>query len=390
MHGAHSRIDARAGTRRRWKWLGVLSVAALLLHAAALSGVEWAWPEREAVRLPATPMRVRVVDTALPPREPAVPLPPAAGPVEAVAEAPHVPAPVPVPVRVRRAPLPRAKAAPPAAERQTADATAPPPDAPAAPVRLALNTPAAHPAAPVVAPTVAALAPAPAPAPAAAAAGDEAIPHYRTRPPPPITLRYVMHRGILRGTGDLVWRPQGEHYELRFDGRVAGLAVLTQVSTGGFDHAGVAPERFTDQRLRRGTTAANFQRAAGKITFSGPATEFVLRDGAQDRLSWMVQLAAIVAAEPHLATPGAKVVMYVVGSHGDADVWSFRCIGAEAVETGAGTVDAIKFVREPREAYDTTVQVWLDPHRHDLPVRATQKSGANDEGFDLRLQEALP
>ncbi|MDE2628095.1 MAG: DUF3108 domain-containing protein, partial [Burkholderiales bacterium] len=379
----------RAGTRRRWKWLGVLSVAALLLHAAALSGVEWAWPEREAVRLPAAPMRVRLVDTALPPRESAVPVAPAARPIDAAVDTPRVA--VPVPERAR-APAPRAKATPPAAEPmaaappaaapQAVAATAPPIDAPTAPVQLALNTPVAHPAVPVAA--------APAAPPAHAPAGDEAIPHYRTRLPPPITLRYVMHRGILRGTGDLVWRPQGEHYELRFDGRVAGLAVLTQVSTGGFDAAGVAPERFTDQRLRRGTTAANFQRAAGKITFSGPATEFVLRDGAQDRLSWMVQLAAIVAAEPHLATPGAKVVMYVVGSHGDADVWSFRCIGPEAVETGAGTVDAIKFVREPREPYDTTVQVWLDPLRHDLPVRATQKSGANDEGFDLRLQETLP
>lgn len=383
MHGADSTIDARAGTRRRWKRLGVLSVAALLLHAAVLSGVEWAWPERETVRLPATPMRVRVVDTALPPREPAVAL--AAPPVEPQADAP----PVRVQVRTRTL-VPRARpalpvaeplaAAPTAAAPQTPAATAPQPGAPDAAVRVALSTPAARAAAPVAAPTAAAPTP----------AGDEAIPHYRTRLPPPITLRYVMHRGILRGTGDLVWRPQGEHYELRFDGRVAGLAVLTQVSTGGFDAAGVAPERFTDQRLRRGTTAANFQRAAGKITFSGPATEFVLRDGAQDRLSWMVQLAAIVAAEPHLATPDAKVVMVVVGSHGDADVWSFRCIGPEAVETGAGTVDAIKFVREPREAYDTTVQVWLDPHRHDLPVRATQKSGANDEGFDLRLQEALP
>ena len=44
-------------------------------------------------------------------------------------------------------------------------------------------------------------------------------------------------------------------------------------------------------------------------------------------------------------------------------------------------------VREPREAHDTAVQVWLDPKRHDLPVRATQKSGANDEGYELRLLE---
>lgn len=385
MHGADTGVDAHAAIRRRWKWLGVLSVAALLLHAAALSGVEWAWPAREVVRPPATLMRVRLVDSTQPPRVQAVPPLPVAQPVDSVAEPQPARAKVRAQPPLRRTrPLPAAAepmvAAPAAAAPRGTATTAAALEVPAAPVRLALSAPSARLATPVAAPPVA----------VPVAAGDEAIPHYRTRLPPPITLRYVMHRGFLRGTGDLVWRPQGDHYELRFDGRVAGLAVLTQVSTGGFDAAGLAPERFTDQRLRRGTTAANFQRAAGKITFSGPATEFVLRDGAQDRLSWMVQLAAIVAAEPHLATPGAKVVMYVVGSHGDADVWSFRCIGPEAVETGSGTVDATKFVREPREPYDTTVQVWLDPHQHDLPVRATQKSGANDEGFDLRLQEALP
>jgi hypothetical protein len=218
---------------------------------------------------------------------------------------------------------------------------------------------------------------------------EDTIPHYRTKLPPAAMLRYEMQRGMLRGTGDLAWRPQGDRYELKLEAKVAGLAVLTQISSGGFDAAGVAPLRFTDQRLRRGTTAANFQRAADKISYSGTPDEFALRAGAQDRLSWMVQRAAIVAAEPQLATPGAKVVMYVTGARGDAGVWSFRCIGPEAVAARGGTIDAIKFIREPREPYDTTVQVWLDPAQHDLPVRATQKSGPNDEGYELRLLEIL-
>jgi hypothetical protein len=217
-------------------------------------------------------------------------------------------------------------------------------------------------------------------------AGSDAIPHYRTEMPPPITLRYVLQRGALRGSGDLTWRPDGDHYELKLEGRVAGLNVLTQISSGGFDAAGVAPLRFTDQRWRRGTKAANFQRAAGKITFSGASAEFALHEGTQDRLSWMVQLGAIVAAEPHQRGVGAKVVMVVTGANGDASVWTFDCTAIEPVETGAGAVNALKFMREPREPYDTQVQVWIDPARHYLPVRATQKSGTGDEGFELRLQ----
>ena len=99
----------------------------------------------------------------------------------------------------------------------------------------------------------------------------------------------------------------------------------------------------------------------------------------------MVQLGAIVAAEPRLRDVGSKVVMVVVGANGDASVWAFDCTAVESVTTGAGAVNALKFVREPREPYDTQVQVWIDPARHYLPVRATQKSGAGDEGFELQF-----
>ncbi|HEY9238701.1 MAG TPA: DUF3108 domain-containing protein, partial [Burkholderiaceae bacterium] len=208
---------------------------------------------------------------------------------------------------------------------------------------------------------------------------------YRTRLPPAATLRYEVSRGRLHGTGDLVWRPQGDRYDLKLDFKLGGLTLLSQSSSGTFDADGIAPVRFTDQRFKRGTTAANFQRDADKITYSGSPHEFALRAGAQDRLSWMMQLAAIVAADPRLARPGGRVMMYVTGAQGDAGVWVFRCIGPDTVDAGGTPVEAIKFVREPREPYDTAVQVWLDPKQHDLPVRATQKSGPSDEGYELRL-----
>ncbi len=333
----------RAAIRRHAPRLLVLSAAALLLHAAVLGGASWVWPGDEAPRLPAVPMQVRMVEpvtVAL--AEPA--LAPVAQPTRAAAVAPKPAAP-----RAVRPAVVKAAASP----------------APAA-VQLALASSTA--AAPV-------------------AADEDSIPRYRTRLPPAATLRYEVSRGPLHGTGDLVWRPQADRYDLKLDFKLSGLTILSQSSSGTFDAAGIAPVRFTDQRFRRGTTAANFQREADKITYSGSTNEFPLRSGAQDRLSWMLQLAAIVAAEPKLAKPGAKVMMYVSGAQGDAGVWVFRCVGPEAVQLGGAPVDAIKFVREPREPYDTAVQVWLDPKQHDLPVRATQKSGANDEGYELRLLE---
>ncbi len=260
--------------------------------------------------------------------------------------------------------------------------TALPPAAPAMPIMTTAFEVARAPAAPA--------APAAAATPAAAAPHEEAIPHYATQMPPPMLLRYEMHRGSLRGTGELAWRPQAGRYELKLDARIGPLALLSQSSTGGFDAAGMAPVRFTDQRLRKAVQAVNFQRDAGKVSFSGPSTEYPLRPGMQDRLSWMVQLAAIISAEPTLRTTGAKVSVLVVGSQGDASVWAFRCMGVETLQLGAGETQALSYVREPRDPYDTSVKVWLDAARHYLPVRADTKAGPNDPGIGLSLEAMQP
>ena len=366
--------------------------AALLLHAAALGGVPWGWPEPAPVPGAARTMQVRVIDRPAAPAE-------TAEPARVGVPAPVLTAPAPPSaafdaeraavrpalrrVAMLRTAAPRPVPAAPAVPARATVAPAPATVAPAAPAERVDESPTA------TAPLALLALNAPAAAPSESPLGDEPVPHYRTQLPPSATLRYEMSRGMLKGTGELAWRPLADRYELTLKGSVGGVAVLTQVSSGTFDAAGVAPLRFTDQRLRRGTVAANFQRAAGKATFSGPTTEVPLQPGAQDRLSWMVQLAAVVAADPKHRETGSKVTMQVIGAHGEAGSWTFRCVGPDTVASRSGPIHALKFVREPREPYDTTVQVWLDPQRHDLPVRATQKNGPSDDGFELRLQEMI-
>jgi hypothetical protein len=210
---------------------------------------------------------------------------------------------------------------------------------------------------------------------------------YRVQMPPALTLHYDVRHGFLRGTGDLNWRPQGERYELTLVARVGALTILTQTSSGAVDAGGIAPLRYADQRLGRAPTAATFQRQARIISFSDRPTQFELHDGTQDRLSWMIQLAGIVGADPLLSKAGARVAMYVVGTHGDLDVWAFRCVGDEVVSVADVAQTAVKFVRETRHSDDTAVQVWLDPRRFHVPLRATQRSGRDDDGFELQLRE---
>jgi hypothetical protein len=220
------------------------------------------------------------------------------------------------------------------------------------------------------------------------ATGDTEVPTYRTQLPPAATLRYDLRRGILSGSGELQWKTTADHYDLRLEGHVAGLSILVQTSQGLIDDAGLAPVRFVDQR-RRDMRAANFQRDKGRITFSGPATEYPLLPGSQDRLSWMVQLGAILNAEPQRATSGARVAMFVVGARGDGDVWVFRFAVAESVTTALGTVRAVKFTREPRKPYDTQVEVWLDPARAHLPVRAKLTTAPDGSSLELLLRDML-
>lgn len=328
------------------------------------------------------------------------------------------------------APMPAvAHAGPASAAEVLESAAAPTPEqaaTPAAPLRIAASAAGAAPAARAasVAPSVPAApaaraapaallrtgtaSPSALPASAAASAADagEAVsseaqtgappagpapPIYATRIPPAARVLYRMSRSGIVGTGELDWRPQGmRSYVLTLEGRLPIFgALIVQTSRGGFDAAGLAPERFTDKRLRRGEQAANFQRQAGKITFSGPSTELPLLAGVQDRLSVMLQLAAIAGAwrQPHRV--GERFEVAVVGARGDSHLWSLRYEGRDAVATPEGSVSALRFVRVPEGPYDTLAEFWLDAARSYLPVRVRLTDGKGD-ALELLREAKVP
>jgi hypothetical protein len=221
-------------------------------------------------------------------------------------------------------------------------------------------------------------------------AGEEPPPVYRTALPPAASLHYQVRRGFLRGEGEIRWQPRDGRYRLVLEARIAGVTLLLQTSEGALDATGLAPERFLDQRARRSAQAANFVRERGRITFSGSAAEWPLLPGSQDRLSWMIQLAAIAAAEPERLVDGGRISMEVAGARGDASVWTLRVAGREEIETAAGTVRAVKLVRDGRSAYDTTAEIWLDPERSYFPAHATLRNSGGASEYDLLLERIDP
>jgi Protein of unknown function (DUF3108) len=248
--------------------------------------------------------------------------------------------------------------------------------------------PASAPIAPVAAAEAAAEAAAAAPqAGAEAAGGGEAPPVYATRLPPAAALSYELRRGMLTGQGELSWRPGADGYEMQIQGVAFGMPLLGWVSRGGYDAAGLAPLRFVDQRRGRDLRAANFQRDKGLISWSGVGTETPLAAGAQDRLSWMVQLAGVLQADPQRYAVGDRVQMQVAGARGDVDIWTFVVQAREAVDVvGARVPDTLQLQREPRKPFDTQVQVWLDPQRHHLPVRLKLSTAGGADSLEFLLK----
>ncbi len=353
---ALSSVPAQPRRGRRGALFAAAIVCVAALHWLALATLGPPWFEPEGPPGVPEPLRVRSVAAVDPAPMAAMPAP------REAAVAP------PGPAKPARRPPPSEPAA-----------SAPPPERahqPAAPAAAVEAVAAAPAEAATTAPTAATIE-----AQEATAAAVVDLPVYPTRMPAAGRWQYRLQRGLAVGEAVLVWQPQpGAGYEMRLQGRIAGVTVLDWASHGAIDGAGIAPERYAIRRRGRDHQAANFQRDADKITFSGPTHELPLLAGVQDRLTWMLQLAAIVDAGPERFGPGARIVLMVVGARGGSDIWTFAVTGPDRV----GETPALKLVREARRARDVQVELWLDPARSHLPLKAVL--APTEGGAPLELQ----
>lgn len=220
------------------------------------------------------------------------------------------------------------------------------------------------------------------------ALAEAPLPVYPTRVARSFSLLYQMQRGGISGSGEFSWKRSGDSYESHLKGSIAGFTVLNWASSGGFDASGVAPARYLESRIGKSDREAVFRRDLSVVDFSGVSPDIPLLPGTQDRLSWMVQLPAILAADPTKAKEGARVAMYVVGVRGRGETWTFESSGAESIKTPAGTMRAVKLTRELRKAEDTHAEVWVDPSRQYLPVRIRLALPPFDAPLELNLAGA--
>ena len=202
-------------------------------------------------------------------------------------------------------------------------------------------------------------------------------PVYSIALPGPLTLAYDLRYGILSGRGSLVWQPPlAGRYRIDLAGRAVGLLLLEWVSEGGVDAAGLAPWRFSEKRVGRAEQVAEFRREAGRIHYPArPDRDTPLPAGAQDRLSWLIQLPAILRANPALQAPGQSVAMFVSGAR-DAERWVFAV---------RARVDGLLHLqREALPGAGVAGEAWLSPGDALLPVRV--RLAKDDDVLELRLR----
>ena len=315
----------RSATRTSRGWVAALGLA-LLAHAWLLAS----WPAQEAPALHSAPLLLSL-------REPARPDAP---PAQAVAPA--------------QAPRPAALATP-----ATHPTEAPPP-ADGLDTDTAPPLPATAPEAAVTAQDLAALPP-----------QGEGIWRYRLR------------QAGTEGQAWLHWQSQGEDYTLQLRRQLPGHPLPGWRSEGRLDALGLAPLRFAVLRGSREMQALNFRREQGVISYSANTELQPLAPAAQDRLSWWLQLPALLQAwqiQHGAPLPGQRFEIPVALIRGGLHRWQFSVLGQEG--------GLWHLQRGGLGPHDTRLDVWLDPARQFLPVRLHQQIG-EEEGWEMELQDEL-
>lgn len=221
--------------------------------------------------------------------------------------------------------------------------------------------------------------------PSASPAGAPAVP---VQVPAPMRLLYDV-TGTARGLhyqadAELLFRHDAAQYDARLELRSA-LGTRAQTSAGRITPAGLAPTRFSSKW--RSEQAAHFDPVQGRITFSANTPDVPLLPGAQDRLSVLLQLGALLAAAPARYPEGSTVEMQTAGPR-DAEVWTFLREPHEALNLPGGTFATVKLSRAPRREYDQRVEAWLAPSLGYLPVRI-RITQANGDFLDQQLRSSV-
>lgn len=140
---------------------------------------------------------------------------------------------------------------------------------------------------------------------------------------------------------------------------------LTMQSSGRVVDSGLQPLAFTQHRSRtdKGTVHATFDWKHGVMhtQYGDNDKEIPLPDDTQDRISIMYQFMNL--------DPGRGSVTMPMSNGRKVDVYTYRFVGEEALDTPAGRFETLHYERVTASPKEGKAQVWLAKDRFNFPVR---------------------
>ncbi len=191
-----------------------------------------------------------------------------------------------------------------------------------------------------------------------------------------------LEKGIhYQASGELRWQHNDSAYAMSLTVKAFLLGSRHWRSVGLINATGLAPTRFSDSW--RSERAAHFDRPNQRIVFSSNAPTAPLQPGAQDQVSLYVQLAAAMAQSDQRMQPGTRLQIQTATVR-DALPWLLTLEKLEALEIDGQSLQAVKWVCQPRNRFDAQVEFWVSAAHDWLParIRITQVSG---NFIDLQL-----
>jgi hypothetical protein len=208
--------------------------------------------------------------------------------------------------------------------------------------------------------------------------------------PAPVFLKYqvlgMSKQMNYSAWAEFSWQHDGQRYDSKLEVGAFLLGSRSQTSQGTLGVEGLMPQRFGDKY--RSEVASHFQRDKGVISFSTNAPEAPLLKGAQDRLSVVMQIAALLSAEPERYPVGTMLSFQTVATR-DAEVWLFLVEKSEILQLPYGEVPTIKInrkPRKPRKEFDQAIELWFAPSIDYLPVRL-RVTNSNGDFVDQQLRK---
>jgi len=178
----------------------------------------------------------------------------------------------------------------------------------------------------------------------------------------------------------------GDQYAIRSVARSEGILKLflddqmTMQSSGRVIASGLQPLEFAQRRTNtsKGAVKATFDWSRGvmRTQYGDNDKEVPLPHDTQDRISVMYQFMNL--------KPGAGTVTMPMSNGKKVELYTYRFVDEQQLDTPAGKFDTLHYERVTASAKEGKAQVWLAKDRFNFPVRVVF-----DDPKGLRVEQIL-